>query len=83
MENKQLKMCSDSHDQVFYSGKDCPVCIVHRQMDELLDEKEDIDQENINELFKRVDKLERIVLPKKRFKLFEVLHRQVWQPDDL
>ncbi len=55
------KICADSHQQIIYVSDECPLCQARERMDELLDAKTDIDQENIAELFKRVDRIEKQV----------------------
>lgn len=56
-----FKNCADNHGRVLYDGDECPVCLIREQLDEKLDAKTDIDQENILDLFKRVETIEKII----------------------
>lgn len=47
-----------------YNGKECPVCQIRLQLDQVLDAKTDIENENIFELIDRVGKLENAVYGK-------------------
>jgi hypothetical protein len=44
------KICQDSHEEIIYSGDECPLCIQREAMNVLLDGKEDLDQQNIHDL---------------------------------
>jgi hypothetical protein len=66
----KIRTCSDNHDQIMYESDTCPVCRQRLLMDEVLDDQENIDQENIYELYrelktlgKRIKKLENVVFP--------------------
>ena len=57
-----MKYCNDTHAAVVaYSNQECPLCVANRQLIELADAREDIDQQAIQELTNDLTLLERRV----------------------
>jgi polyhydroxyalkanoate synthesis regulator phasin len=72
-----MKYCNDSHKQavVAYSGQECPLCVSNRRLIEMADAQEDIDKQNIQELWNEVDALQ------KRLKALEGAVMPVTEPN--
>lgn len=46
-----MKVCDDSHDEIVYNGRLCPLCEALNRIDRLEEEVEDLNKEikNLNE----------------------------------
>jgi hypothetical protein len=53
------KICHDSHEEIIYSGDVCPLCIQREAMDAMLDERVDIDQQNIADIYRELKEFRR------------------------
>jgi len=56
-----LKSCSNNHNPIMYDAKECPLCVALLNMDDIVDAKTDIDQDNIFDLFSQVGVLNKRV----------------------
>jgi polyhydroxyalkanoate synthesis regulator phasin len=59
----KMKYCNDTHKQavVSYAGQECPLCLMQHRLIEMADAQEDIDKQNIQELWTEVELLTRRV----------------------
>jgi DNA repair exonuclease SbcCD ATPase subunit len=73
---RPIKTCSDSHEEIAYYGGDCPLCKQRLELDHMLDDREDIDQANIEQLFKEIKRLDKSV--KGLELVLGVRHRKLW-----
>lgn len=76
-----MRTCSDTHEEVIYSGTECPVCKERLLLDQALDDREDIDQDNIANLSKEIELLEkRLAGIELLMGIHIVAKRWPWQP---
>lgn len=53
-----LKTCADTHEEIIYSGGECPLCRQRLLLDQSVDQKEDLEESNIVELFHELKKVQ-------------------------
>lgn len=68
MTTQKLYECEDNHEPIAYETKDCPLCRERKENDLRYDQREDIDQVNITELFSLVFKLTKRVVALEKHK---------------
>lgn len=54
MFKKKLNTCADDHEQIVYTVSPCPVCVLRKKLDEMIDDRITIQDENIEEVFKEL-----------------------------
>lgn len=57
MIQKKIQTCEDSHQQISFEGNVCPLCRTQAGFNDVLDDRDDIVEQNIVELFKDVRRL--------------------------
>lgn len=78
---EHMKECNKNHPKIVYNSEVCPLCNEMDLLAEVLDEKEDIDQQNIEDLYKEVRAVRREVNELKRYLGLKTEHKMPkWWP---